>query len=87
MLRTSKKKLAVLQQQVHCLSLLRQLYNLEATAFNRRFACLAALMQKNSAKELASEAQVSAETGARSAPSGDARNSAFLSRARAARRE
>uniref|UniRef100_A0A8D1H990 Guanylate cyclase domain-containing protein n=1 Tax=Sus scrofa TaxID=9823 RepID=A0A8D1H990_PIG len=58
-LRTSKKKLAVLQQQVHCLSLLRQLYNLEATAFNRRFACLAALMQKNSAKELASEAQVS----------------------------
>ncbi|XP_047652667.1 adenylate cyclase type 10-like isoform X2 [Phacochoerus africanus] len=54
----NKKKLAVLQQQVRCLSLLRQLYNLEATAFNRRFACLAALMQKNSAKELASEAQV-----------------------------
>uniref|UniRef100_A0A8C6D7C1 Guanylate cyclase domain-containing protein n=1 Tax=Moschus moschiferus TaxID=68415 RepID=A0A8C6D7C1_MOSMO len=53
-----KKKLAVLQQQVHCLSLLRQLYSLEATASSRRFACLAALMQKNSVKELPGEAQV-----------------------------
>ncbi|XP_014419828.2 adenylate cyclase type 10 isoform X9 [Camelus ferus] len=54
----NKKKLAVLQQRVHCLSLLWQLYNLEATASSRRFACLATLMQKNSAKEFASEAQV-----------------------------
>ncbi|XP_053458788.1 adenylate cyclase type 10-like isoform X1 [Nycticebus coucang] len=53
-----KKKLAVLQQQVHCLSLLWQLYNLEATASSRRFACLATLMQKNSAEEFASEAQI-----------------------------
>ncbi|XP_023383344.1 adenylate cyclase type 10-like [Pteropus vampyrus] len=54
----NKKKLAALQQQVHCLSLLWQLYNLEATASSRRFACLAALMQKNSAEEFANEAQV-----------------------------
>ncbi|XP_077017836.1 adenylate cyclase type 10-like isoform X2 [Tamandua tetradactyla] len=54
----SKKKLAVLQQQVHCLSLLWQLYNLEVTASSRRFACLATLMQKNSAEEFANEAQV-----------------------------
>ncbi|XP_012496261.1 PREDICTED: adenylate cyclase type 10-like [Propithecus coquereli] len=54
----NKKKLAVLQQQVHCLSLLWQLYNLEATASGRRFACLATLMQKNSAEEFANEAQV-----------------------------
>ncbi|XP_057555497.1 adenylate cyclase type 10-like isoform X3 [Hippopotamus amphibius kiboko] len=54
----NKKKLAVLQQQVHCLSLLWQLYNLEATASSRKFACLATLMQENSAKEFASEAQV-----------------------------
>lgn len=58
MLHNSKKKLAALQQQVHCLSLLWQLYNLEATASSRRFACLAALMQKNSAEEFANEAQV-----------------------------
>ncbi|XP_040138545.2 adenylate cyclase type 10 isoform X1 [Ictidomys tridecemlineatus] len=54
----NKKKLAVLQQRVHCLSLLWQLYNLEATASSRRFACLATLMQKNSAEEFANEAQV-----------------------------
>ncbi|ELR55890.1 Adenylate cyclase type 10, partial [Bos mutus] len=54
----NKKKLAVLQQQMHCLSLLRQLYSLEATASSRRFACLATLMQKNSVKELPGEAQV-----------------------------
>nr|XP_040138545.1 adenylate cyclase type 10-like isoform X5 [Ictidomys tridecemlineatus] len=54
----NKKKLAVLQQRVHCLSLLWQLYNLEATANSRRFACLATLMQKNSAEEFANEAQV-----------------------------
>ncbi|XP_026982987.1 adenylate cyclase type 10-like isoform X1 [Sagmatias obliquidens] len=54
----NKKKLAILQQQVQCLSLLWQLYNLEATASSRRFACLATLMQENSAKESASEAQV-----------------------------
>ncbi|XP_032505863.1 adenylate cyclase type 10-like isoform X4 [Phocoena sinus] len=54
----NKKKLAVLQQQVQCLSLLWQLYNLEATASSRRFARLATLMQENSAKESASEAQV-----------------------------
>ncbi|XP_072689204.1 adenylate cyclase type 10-like isoform X5 [Canis lupus baileyi] len=54
----SKKKLAVLQQQVHCLSLLWQLYNLETTASSHRFACLATLMQKNSAEEFANEAQV-----------------------------
>ncbi|XP_046497440.1 adenylate cyclase type 10-like isoform X10 [Equus quagga] len=54
----NKKKLAILQQQVHCLSLLWQLYNLEATASSRRFACLATLMQKNSAEEFANEAQV-----------------------------
>ncbi|XP_037375571.1 adenylate cyclase type 10-like isoform X2 [Talpa occidentalis] len=54
----NKKKLAVLQQRVHCLSLLWQLYNLEATASSRRFACLATLMQKNSAQEFANEAQV-----------------------------
>ncbi|KAF6112549.1 adenylate cyclase 10 [Phyllostomus discolor] len=54
----NKKRLAVLQQQVHCLSLLWQLYNLEATASSRRFACLATLMQKNSAEEFANEAQV-----------------------------
>lgn len=53
----NKKKLAILQQQVQCLSLLWQLYNLEATASSRRFACLATLMQENSAKESASEAQ------------------------------
>ncbi|XP_070634040.1 adenylate cyclase type 10-like isoform X3 [Bos indicus] len=53
-----KKKLAVLQQQMHCLSLLRQLYSLEATASSRRFACLATLMQKNSVKEFPGEAQV-----------------------------
>ncbi|KAM5286550.1 adenylate cyclase type 10-like [Hipposideros larvatus] len=53
-----KKSLAVLQQQVHCLSLLGQLYNLEATPSSRRFACLAALMQKNSAEELAHDPQV-----------------------------
>lgn len=58
MLHNSKKKLAVLQQQVQCLSLLWQLYNLEATASSRRFACLATLMQKNSAEEFANEAQV-----------------------------
>ncbi|XP_011929114.1 PREDICTED: adenylate cyclase type 10-like isoform X3 [Cercocebus atys] len=54
----NKKNLAVLQQQVHCLSLLWQLYNLEATASSYRFACLATLMQKNSAEEFANEAQV-----------------------------
>ncbi|CAD7677808.1 unnamed protein product [Nyctereutes procyonoides] len=54
----NKKKLAVLQQQVHCLSLLWQLYNLETTASSHRFACLATLMQKNSAEEFANEAQV-----------------------------
>ncbi|XP_058519269.1 adenylate cyclase type 10-like isoform X3 [Ochotona princeps] len=54
----SKKKLAILQQQVHCLSLLWQLYSLEATANNLRFACLAALMQKNSAEAFANEVQV-----------------------------
>uniref|UniRef100_A0A9L0R0G4 Uncharacterized protein n=1 Tax=Equus caballus TaxID=9796 RepID=A0A9L0R0G4_HORSE len=53
----NKKKLAILQQRVHCLSLLWQLYNLEATASSRRFACLATLMQKNSAEEFANEAQ------------------------------
>ncbi|XP_023589939.1 adenylate cyclase type 10-like [Trichechus manatus latirostris] len=54
----NKKKLAVLQQRLHCLSLLWQLYNMEATASNRRFAYLATLMQKNSAEEFANEAQV-----------------------------
>ncbi|XP_045399616.1 adenylate cyclase type 10-like isoform X2 [Lemur catta] len=54
----NKKKLAVLQQRVHCLSLLWQLYNLEAAASSRRFACLATLMQKNSAEEFENEAQV-----------------------------
>lgn len=54
----NSKKSAVLQQRVHCLSLLCQLYNLEATASSRRFACLAMLMQKNSAEEFANEAQV-----------------------------
>ncbi|XP_060045737.1 adenylate cyclase type 10-like isoform X2 [Erinaceus europaeus] len=54
----NKKKLAVLQQQVHCLSLLLQLYNLEATASSRRFACLATLMQKNLVEELVNEAEV-----------------------------
>ncbi|EHH18309.1 hypothetical protein EGK_14880, partial [Macaca mulatta] len=54
----NKKNLAVLQQQLHCLSLLWQLYNLEATASSYRFACLATLMQKNSAEEFANEAQV-----------------------------
>ncbi|XP_044773265.1 adenylate cyclase type 10-like [Neomonachus schauinslandi] len=54
----NKKKLAVLQQRVHCLSLLWQLYNLDTTASSRRFACLATLMQKNSAEEFANEAQV-----------------------------
>nr|XP_054541759.1 adenylate cyclase type 10 isoform X7 [Pan troglodytes]XP_054541760.1 adenylate cyclase type 10 isoform X7 [Pan troglodytes] len=54
----NKKNLAVLQQQVHCLSLLWQLYNREATASSYRFACLATLMQKNSADEFANEAQV-----------------------------
>ncbi|XP_061052232.1 adenylate cyclase type 10-like isoform X1 [Eubalaena glacialis] len=54
----NKKKLAILQQQVQCLSLLWQLYNLEATASSRRFAYLATVMQENSAKESASEAQV-----------------------------
>nr|XP_012616231.1 adenylate cyclase type 10-like isoform X3 [Microcebus murinus] len=53
----NKKNLAVLQQRVHCFSLLWQLYNLEATASSRRFACLATLMQKNSAEEFANEAQ------------------------------
>ncbi|XP_064141666.1 adenylate cyclase type 10-like isoform X1 [Loxodonta africana] len=53
-----KKKLAVLQQRVHCLSLLWQLYNLETTTSNRRFAYLATLMQKNSAEEFSNEAQV-----------------------------
>ncbi|XP_065768305.1 adenylate cyclase type 10-like isoform X7 [Muntiacus reevesi] len=52
-----KKKLAVLQQQMQCLSLLRQLYSLEATASSRRFACLATVMQKNSVKEFPGEAQ------------------------------
>lgn len=55
---SSKKKLAVLLQKAHCLSLLWQLYNVEATGGSRRFACLAALMQKNSAEEFANEAQV-----------------------------
>ncbi|XP_075411252.1 adenylate cyclase type 10-like [Tenrec ecaudatus] len=54
----NKKKLAILQQQVHCLSLLWQLYNLDATASNRRFAYLATLMQKNLAEEFGDEAQV-----------------------------
>ncbi|XP_042842248.1 adenylate cyclase type 10-like isoform X7 [Panthera tigris] len=54
----SKKKLAVLQQRVRCLSLLWQLYNLETTTSSRRFAGLATLMQKNSAEELASGAPV-----------------------------
>ncbi|XP_064141715.1 adenylate cyclase type 10-like isoform X9 [Loxodonta africana] len=54
----NKKKLAVLQQRVHCLSLLWQLYNLETTTSNRRFAYLATLMQKNSAEEFSNEAQV-----------------------------
>lgn len=43
---------------MHCLSLLRQLYSLEATASSLRFACLATLMQKNSVKEFPGEAQV-----------------------------
>ncbi|GAB5571495.1 adenylate cyclase type 10-like isoform X4 [Prionailurus iriomotensis] len=55
---TCKKKLAVLQQRVRCLSLLWQLYNLETTTSSRRFAGLATLMQKNSAEELASGAPV-----------------------------
>uniref|UniRef100_A0ABI7Z0X1 Guanylate cyclase domain-containing protein n=1 Tax=Felis catus TaxID=9685 RepID=A0ABI7Z0X1_FELCA len=54
----NKKKLAVLQQRVRCLSLLWQLYNLETTTSSRRFAGLATLMQKNSAEELASGAPV-----------------------------
>lgn len=54
----SEKNLAVLQQQAHCVSLLWRLYTLEATASGRRFACLAALMQQNSAEEFAHGAQV-----------------------------
>ncbi|XP_069879901.1 adenylate cyclase type 10-like isoform X2 [Dipodomys merriami] len=57
-LHENKKQLAILQQQVHCLSLLWQLYNREATASGRRFAYLATLMQKNSAEESANETQV-----------------------------
>ncbi|XP_032958816.1 adenylate cyclase type 10-like [Rhinolophus ferrumequinum] len=53
----NEKNLAVLQQQVHCVSLLWRLYNLEATASSRTFACLAALMQQNSAEEFAHDTQ------------------------------
>ncbi|XP_048203755.1 adenylate cyclase type 10-like [Perognathus longimembris pacificus] len=57
-LRENKKQLAIVQQRVRCLSLLWQLYNLEATASSRRLAYLATLMQKNSAEESANETQV-----------------------------
>uniref|UniRef100_A0A674JG90 Guanylate cyclase domain-containing protein n=1 Tax=Terrapene triunguis TaxID=2587831 RepID=A0A674JG90_9SAUR len=42
----TEKALAVLQQQIHCLSLLWQLYSLDPTA-NRKYSWLAALMNIN----------------------------------------
>uniref|UniRef100_A0A674JHM5 Guanylate cyclase domain-containing protein n=1 Tax=Terrapene triunguis TaxID=2587831 RepID=A0A674JHM5_9SAUR len=42
----TQKALAVLQQQIHCLSLLWQLYSLDPTA-NRKYSWLAALMNIN----------------------------------------
>ncbi|CAM5170689.1 unnamed protein product [Eretmochelys imbricata] len=47
---TDRKALAVLQQQIHCLSLLWQSYSLDSTT-NRKYSRLAALMEINLADE------------------------------------
>ncbi|TFK03737.1 caveolin-3 [Platysternon megacephalum] len=52
-----RKALAVLQQQIHCLSLLWQLYSLDSTA-NRKYSRLAALMEINLADASENKMQI-----------------------------
>ncbi|EMP32358.1 Adenylate cyclase type 10 [Chelonia mydas] len=54
---TDRKALAVLQQQIHCLSLLWQFYSLDSTA-NRKYSRLAALMEINLADESENKMQI-----------------------------
>ncbi|XP_039394395.1 adenylate cyclase type 10-like isoform X2 [Mauremys reevesii] len=54
---TDRKALAVLQQQIHCLSLLWQLYSLDSTA-NRKYSRLAALMEINLADASENKMQI-----------------------------
>ncbi|XP_032624747.1 adenylate cyclase type 10-like [Chelonoidis abingdonii] len=54
---TDRKALAVLQQQIHCLSLLWQLYSLDYTT-NRKYSRLAALMEINLADASENKMQI-----------------------------
>ncbi|XP_050809746.1 adenylate cyclase type 10-like [Gopherus flavomarginatus] len=54
---TDGKALAVLQQQIHCLSLFWQLYSLDSTA-NRKYSRLAALMEINLANASENKMQI-----------------------------
>ncbi|KAM9149001.1 adenylate cyclase type 10-like [Pangshura tecta] len=54
---TDRKALAVLQQQIHCLSLLWQFYSLDSTA-NRKYSRLAALMEINLAEASENKMQI-----------------------------
>ncbi|KAL4676396.1 hypothetical protein H8959_010541 [Pygathrix nigripes] len=56
-LKKHKVKICQFEEATFC-RLLSELYNLEATASSYRFACLATLMQKNSAEEFTNEAQL-----------------------------
>ncbi|XP_070604681.1 adenylate cyclase type 10 [Erythrolamprus reginae] len=53
-----EKRLAVLFQQGHCLSLLWQLFNLDVARSRKTFTRLAALMQVNCAEESQDESQI-----------------------------
>ncbi|XP_039341045.1 adenylate cyclase type 10 isoform X3 [Mauremys reevesii] len=53
-----EKKLAVLYQQGHCLSLLWQLFSLDTATNSKKFCHLAALMKVNSAEESDDESQI-----------------------------
>uniref|UniRef100_A0A8C3RNN5 Guanylate cyclase domain-containing protein n=1 Tax=Chelydra serpentina TaxID=8475 RepID=A0A8C3RNN5_CHESE len=55
--RTQQKALAVLQQQIRCLSLLWQLFSLDSTA-NRKYSRLAALMEINLADASENKVQI-----------------------------
>ncbi|XP_075765970.1 adenylate cyclase type 10-like [Pelodiscus sinensis] len=55
--RADRKALAVLQQQIHCLSLLWRLYSLDSTA-NRNYSRLAALMEINLAEASENKIQI-----------------------------
>ncbi|XP_063155965.1 adenylate cyclase type 10 [Candoia aspera] len=53
-----EKRLAVLFQQGHCLSLLWQIFNLDVARSSKKFSRLAALMQVNCAEESQDESQI-----------------------------